>query len=302
MHRKGIPRLADDVIELKSRNDRARIALRGAEIREWSVVARELMWQPDARFWGAVSPILFPLVGWSNDGHVRVDGEPYPMGVHGFASSLDFRLVEHDESSALLRLTESAQTLACYPFRFELSVRYRLHESALEAAFSVRNTDTRPLPFAIGIHPGFRWPFSATSRAGHGIEFDEVEELFVPEISPRGLFRSTTRPVPLDGRDLPLTDELLANEALCFLDVRSGGLRFRSPDGSAIQIETEGFPHLALWTRPGAPFLSVESWTGHGDPEGFSGDITEKPSIRLLPAGREDTCRVRYCFESGTPD
>ena len=109
---------------------------------------------------------------------------------------------------------------------------------------------------------------------------------------------ATTRPVPLDGRDLPLTDELLANEALCFLDVRSGGLRFRSPDGSAIQIETEGFPHLALWTRPGAPFLSVESWTGHGDPEGFSGDITEKPSIRLLPAGREDTCRVRYSFEN----
>ena len=119
------------------------------------------------------------------------------------------------------------------------------------------------------------------------------------EISPRGLFRPTSRPVPLDGRDLPLTEELLASEALCFLDVRSRGLRFRAPDGCAIRIETEGFPHLALWTRPGAPFLSIESWTGHGDPEGFAGDITEKPSIRLLPAGGEDTCRVRYSFESG---
>ena len=302
-HRKDasqeISRLSQDFVELKNRNGRARISLCGAEIRQWSVAGRELMWQPDARFWDAVSPILFPLVGWSSGGQIRVDGTTYPMGVHGFAASLDFQLIEHDEASVLLRLTESPETLSRYPFRFELYIRYRLHEGSVEASFSVRNTGMRALPFAIGIHPSFRWPFSATPRAGHRIEFDEVEEPFVPEISPRGLFRPPSRPVPLDGRDLPLTEELLASEALCFLDVRSRGLRFRAPDGCAIRIETEGFPHLALWTRPGAPFLSIESWTGHGDPEGFAGDITEKPSIRLLPAGGEDTCRVRYSFESG---
>jgi galactose mutarotase-like enzyme len=47
-------------------------------------------------------------------------------------------------------------------------------------------------------------------------------------------------------------------------------------------MELDNFPHIALWSRPGAPFLCLEAWTGHGDPEYFDGDIFAKPSMRLL--------------------
>jgi hypothetical protein len=51
-----------------------------------------------------------------------------------------------------------------------------------------------------------------------------------------------------------------------------------------------------LWTKPGAPYLCIESWTGHGDPEGFAGDIFEKPSMRILPPGESARHRVRYAW------
>jgi galactose mutarotase-like enzyme len=64
-------------------------------------------------------------------------------------------------------------------------------------------------------------------------------------------------------------------------------LRFEQGDGSAIEMDFSGFGMAALWTRPGAPFLCLEAWTGHGDPEGFAGDLFEKPAMRTLaPGGR----------------
>ena len=50
-------------------------------------------------------------------------------------------------------------------------------------------------------------------------------------------------------------------------------------------MDFHGFDHIALWTRPGAPFLCLEAWTGYSDPEGFVGDLFEKPSMRVLQAG-----------------
>ena len=55
--------------------------------------------------------------------------------------------------------------------------------------------------------------------------------------------------------------------------------------GEAIEMAVEDFPHLALWTRPTAPFLSLEAWTGHADWAGFSGELRERNTIRLLAPG-----------------
>ena len=51
-------------------------------------------------------------------------------------------------------------------------------------------------------------------------------------------------------------------------------------------MEFPGFSHAALWTRPGAPFLCLEAWTGYSDPEDFAGELSDKPSMRVLGARR----------------
>ena len=62
-------------------------------------------------------------------------------------------------------------------------------------------------------------------------------------------------------------------------------MRFVAPGGLAIAMRMEDFPHLAVWTKPTAPFLSLEAWTGHADWAGFAGELAERDSQRLLAPG-----------------
>ncbi len=92
------------------------------------------------------------------------------------------------------------------------------------------------------------------------------------------------RALPLDGARLDLDPELFT-EALAFLNARSRSMRFEAPNGRAIAMRMDDFPHLAVWTKPTAPFLSLEAWTGHADWADFDGALAERDSQRLLAPG-----------------
>ena len=283
-----------DAIALAAGAARATVRRRGAEWRMWAPRGRNLLWTPDPTIWPDVAPILFPVVGWTRGGAVRVGGRTYPLGLHGFARHLDFRLVEQDADRALLRLDDTADTRALFPFAFRFDVHVRLEPEAFRLAFEIVNTGETTLPYACGTHPGFAWPFAGGDPTTYQLRFDEIEASDVPVITADGLFAAARRRVPLERRTLPLTPDLFAREALCFLDARSRAVTFAAPDGPAIRVETNGFPHIALWSRPGAPFLAIESWTGHGDPAGFAGELFAKPSMRMLdPGGR---ARHEVCY------
>jgi len=50
----------------------------------------------------------------------------------------------------------------------------------------------------------------------------------------------------------------------------------------------EGFEQLGVWSKPaGADFLCIEPWHGYASPEGFTGDLPEKPGMMLLPPGTQ---------------
>ena len=76
-----------------------------------------------------------------------------------------------------------------------------------------------------------------------------------------------------------------------FLNYRIGiacrrSLRFGPADGGApsLKIDFESMPDLGIWTKPGAPLLCIEPWSGYASPATFSGPLTEKPgSVNLAP-------------------
>jgi galactose mutarotase-like enzyme len=237
----------------------AMIALLGAEARSWRVAGRDLLWPGDPAIWSDISPILYPVVGWTRDSEERVDG-------------------------------------VRYPFAFTLAIEYRLSADALAIAIEVANPGERRAPYACGLHPGFRWPLGSAGREGALVQFEKAERSEVPELAPGGLVRATTRPVPLCGRSLPLSDALFEHDALCFLDCASRSLAFIDASGASITMEYESFQHAALWTRPHAPFLCLEAWTGYSDPDGFTGDLFEKPSMRVLEPGEQARHEARFVF------
>ncbi len=283
-------------IEIASGDAKARIALRGAELKSWRVHGDELIWPGDDTFWPDSAPVLFPVVGWTRDG-ILVEGRRYPLGLHGFARDQDFFVVDQSRNRAVFRLAANAATRALYPFEFAFDVEYLIEKNALKVVLHVRNEGDVVLPYACGLHPGFRWPLPGAEGI-HVVRFDQPERPEVPVIAPGGLFSAKMRPIPLQGRDLVLTPQLF-EEALCFLDARSQGLEFSAGAGKPVlRMELENFPHIALWSRPGAPFLCLEAWTGHGDPQGFDASIFAKPSMRRLNPGMSARSAATFAWSA----
>jgi galactose mutarotase-like enzyme len=283
-----------DPVRLRAGDARAEIAPFGAEMTRWAVGDVDLLWRADPQVWPRVSPILFPIVGWARGGVIRVGGKSYPMGVHGFAADSQFAIEERAEDRVRFRLGDSQATRSIYPFRFALALEYVLGESTLAMQIDVTNTGEQIMPYACGAHPGFCWPLGESDRSRHRITFDDDEPPFVPEITHDGLFTDRHRAIALQGRTLALDDALFAREALCWLDAKSTGLVFDNGAGRALRIAAKGFRHWALWTRPPARFLSIESWSGYGDREDFSGELAEKPSMILLAPGERRTHRLDF--------
>ncbi len=250
-----------------------------------------MLWQADAAMWDRTAPLLFPVCGWTRDG-IRVGGKSYPLGLHGFAASQRFGVVSQGADHVTLRLSDTDVTRALYPFSFALEVSYRLTGQALEVSACITNRDFGTMPYAFGLHPGFRWPGAADACR---LIFDKPEQAEVPVIAPGGLFSDELRPVPLQGRELPLGGDVFAREALCFLEAQSQGLTIDGPEGR-LRVETQGFPHWVIWSKPGAPFICPESWTGYGDPVGFAGELAQKPGMILLAPGASRRHQARYVF------
>ena len=284
-------------VTLTAGEARLRVAKLGAEARGWNVGGVELLWPGDPAIWPEISPILFPVVGWTRDG-ARVRGRQYDLRLHGFARRMSFEVESQRADFVRCLARDDVETRAVYPFPFVLAVEYKLAALSLSITLEVTNSGDSPMPYACGLHPGFNWPFASAARAGARVRFEAPERGDVPVMAPGGLIGAETRPIALEGGDILRLDDpaLFARDALCFLDPASASLRFEQSDGSALEMARGDFPHMALWTRPEAPFLCLEAWTGFSDPMNFAGDLFEKPSMRVLEKGASARHAAHYRY------
>jgi galactose mutarotase-like enzyme len=286
------------MIHIKSDTTYVSISPQGAEIMAWSVDGRTLLWEARPDVWPETAPLLFPVVGWTRDGEVRVDGQTYPLALHGFARHRAFRLAAQEAHRVQFELTSDTATRTLYPFDFRFAVDYTAGDRSLSTTVAVTNTGDRPMPYACGLHPGFRWPFAGGEPEDYRLVFAEPENPVAPKIAPGGLIARETRPLPMEGRVLPLAAALFSNDALCFLKAKSGSVRFEAADGATIEVESEDFPHFGIWCRPGNGYLCIEQWTGFSDPEGFTGDLFAKPSMRILAPGASARHAAHYRYKA----
>ena len=278
-----------DLVHIASGDLTAAINPLGAEL--WSLRdadGRELMTDADPAYWTGHAPILFPVVGRPYREVIRVDATQYPMNQHGFARRATFELVDAGPESATFRLTDDSDTRAHYPFAFLLQITYRLDGATLAADVTIGNPGDVALPASFGFHPAFAWPLPyGRDKLDHRITFSNDEPDRLREIAKDGTIAAETRPSPLDGRTLRLRDDLFANDALVWNHIRSDHVVYGASDGPRLEIAFPDTPMLGVWTRPGAHYICVEPWHGIADPEGFTGDIRDKPGIFAVPVGGE---------------
>ena len=246
----------------------------------------ELMTDADPAFWPRHAPLLFPVVGVTNGGVIRVGGTEYPVPKHGFARELSFTLAEHDDASATFRLADSADTRRAYPFAFQLSVTFRIAGATLLSEVRVHNPADTPLLAQFGFHPAFAWPLPyGRPRADHRVMFDVDEPAALRAITPQGMIAAETRPSPLEDRTLVLADALFADDALVWDPVASQALTYGATDGPHLRIAYTDTDRLGIWTKPGAAFVCVEPWHGIADPDGFTGEFADKPGVFTVAPG-----------------
>jgi galactose mutarotase-like enzyme len=137
---------------------------RGGIITRWQVQGQEILYldverfsHPDLSVRGGV-PILFPICGNLPDNTYTYNGQQYSLKQHGFARDLPWEVVDQGtdgKASITLALKNNEQTLAVYPFEFQLFFTYKLQGQTLEVRQEYQNLSSTPLPFSFGFHPYF---------------------------------------------------------------------------------------------------------------------------------------------------
>ncbi len=153
------------------------------------------------------------------------------------------------------------------------------------------------MPASFGFHPAFHWPLPyGGAREAHEIRFEAPEPHPIRRPAD-GLIALAAHPSPVEGRRLKLRDDLFDAGALVFDRLGSRSVQYGTPEGRSITVAFRDMPHLGLWTKPGAGFICIEPWQGHADPEGFEGELAEKPGIVLIPAGDARSFRMKIKSE-----
>lgn len=259
------------------------VAAQGAELQRLCWRGQELLWHGDPAWWPRRSPVLFPIVGALRDDTLWHEGRAYRMPKHGFARDRAWTLVERTETGLRFRLQDDASTRVMYPFAFRLDQVLSLEADRLTIRFELHNPADTALPASLGGHPALAWPLPGGQRAAHTLTFDQDESAPIRRM--KGLLLDdAAHPSPIEGRVLRLRDELFENDAVILDQPRSRSLRYGAPNTPQIECSWD-FPHIAFWTKPGAPYLCLEPWQGYVDPHGFQGEFRTKPGVVCLAPG-----------------
>jgi galactose mutarotase-like enzyme len=269
--------------ELRAGAMHARISECGAELQDLRLDDWDLLWTPDVSIWPETAPFLFPVIGRTSSDSIKVDGQAYPMPMHGFARVSMFKTIAKSQNGCTLEFISNAETRRHFPYQFALRITYTLSETDLAIMAEVENSGTASMPFSLGFHPGFSWPLRRDQpKDGHVLIFSDDEWLDYTRPVNRQIGPDRYR-LPLNGGMLPLREELFAEGGLAFLTPRSRSLRFQTQDGSAgIKLDFPDMPQLILWMKPGSDFLCIEPCLGHADPIDFAGDFSRKPGVTMI--------------------
>lgn len=247
----------------------------------------EHMWCADPKFWPRRAPILFPCVGESKHGKIQVNGKDYPMERHGFTRKQLFEVVDQVSERVSLELVANDETLRHYPFRFVFKVTYVLNETTLEHQFEVENMEEEVLGFQLGGHPAFAVPFfDGEQYDDYEIRFDEPQTLDRHLLTDKGLYSGETRSFMQNGSGIGLYYDLFKEDALVFKHIPSKRVWIQhKKGGKRLQVDYDGFPHLGIWSKPGADYVCLEPWIGCADNADQPEDFFLKDSIIKLRKG-----------------
>lgn len=250
-------------------------------------------------YWKRHSPVLFPIVGKLKRNQSIINGKTYEIFQHGFARDLQFEPITKLDNFHSYVLKSNKATLSRYPFEFELYTTYRLDENKLTTIYKVINTGETNMPFCIGGHPAFKIDKQKMENGDYYLEFDQEEEKIHFLYLVDGLIGTEYARNPMaTKRIINLNGNTFKNDALIMKGIMSKkiSLKDKVENKTLLTMNFEEFPYLAIWSKPGAPFICIEPWRGHSDTIKSSGIFTEKNDIVSLLPNQSFECKYTVEF------
>ena len=258
---------------LKNKELTVKIHAFGAELKSIVKNDIEYLWQADPAYWKRSSPVLFPIVGRLIDNQYIYKNKTYTMTQHGFARDHMFELVSHDSEKALYKLSETKESLAIYPFKFNLYIGYKLNKNELNVSWTVENTNAHDMYFQIGAHPAFNF--------FNGSKLDINKKTTLYELQGHPQVAHVEKDVEVGV--INIGDQTFKQDANIYGNLDEITLR---DEQKSVTLKTKGFPYLGVWTQvingKNAPFICLEPWHGITDFMHHNKQFVQKVGINTL--------------------
>ena len=241
---------------------------RGGIVTRWSIQGQELFYLDQERFTHPElsvrggNPILFPICGNLPDDVYAYDGKSYSLKQHGFARNLPWEVVEQStESSSKLTISlkSNDETLAVYPFEFQVKFVYELEGKTLKIHQEYINQSDKEMPLSFGFHPYFLVP--------------DKEKLSLDIPASTYQAKDSTEVVSYKGSFDFNEDEI--DVALKPLNGSSASITDSSRSLKINLKWSEDFSTIVFWTVKGKDFVCLEPWSAPRNALNTAENLTE---------------------------
>ena len=269
----------------------------GAELKSLKDTSgKEYIWNSDPKHWSGSSPHLFPVVCSLKDDKTVIYDKAYNIEKHGFARKKEFSVFSQKEDEITFVLKEEADTLVCYPFKFEFYVTHKVTASGFSTIYKVKNSDNKLMYYSVGGHPAFNCPMNAGEDfSDYDIEFEKPETNPVYQSTPDDLggllHKDGIKPEFMNINSFSLNYDIFKLDAVIFERINSNWIKLVNRNTKeGILFSFENLNSLGIWTPNvgGAPFVCLEPWTAIPDKDDSSGVFSEKPYITALEPESEN--------------
>jgi galactose mutarotase-like enzyme len=226
----------------------------------------DFFWEKEWKSFPGGWPFLFPVCARigrdGKKGTYLYDGTQYELDIHGFSWHSKWDVVDDSDDSITIRLQASEQTLAVYPFNFEVRLRYQVERGAMTCHQIYTNRGEVDMPYYAGFHPYLRMPEPGQGKDDVKLDYNPIRRFKYNEpmtdiIGDQPLFKL---PTSITNPDIL--------EQLTYLG-EDKEARLHLPEGITIHINAEGsedrdlFSYLQLYTMEDKPFFCAEHWMSY---------------------------------------
>jgi len=243
--------------------------------------------------------VLFPTVGKCKKNQTIINGKNYEMQPNGFLKDVEFEPVTKLDNFHSYMFKSNKKLIDKFPYEFTLIVTYRLYQNKLTTIYKVINEGDVDMPFGIGSHPALKIDAKDLEDGNYYLEFENEEEKIHFLYLVDGLVGTEyAKNILQDKKIIPLDSHTFDNDAVIVKGMKSNkvSLKNRKTNKTLFTIDFEGFPYLAIWSKPKAPFISIEPWMTTPDNTKGTGVFRQKTDIILLPPNKEFECKYTVEF------